>query len=274
MGIVLEPFVHRKKRYLEIEQWQQAVPDLIAGFTTRLNGRSKAPYTSLNVGFHVDDDDETVKANRQLLAHDFQFPLSRWVSTEQVHGNSIQKVTSADAGKGAESYETALPGIDGIYTAERQLLLTSVYADCVPLYFLAKEKPLVGLAHAGWRGTVKQIAPLMIEKWVKEEKIAINSIEVVIGPCISKEAYEVDQKVIDAVDACLLDQRKRPYVKRTNGAYLLDLRNLNKLLLMQAGLREEQILSSSICTATDARMFSHRHEGGKTGRMMSFIGLR
>ena len=270
----MEPFVQQHNRYLEIEQWQQAVPQLIAGFSTRQDGYSDAPYDSLNVGFHVGDDKEQVKENRALLAHDIGFPLASWVGSEQVHEATIRKVLTDDAGKGADCLETALSSIDGLYTNERNLLLTSLYADCVPLYFMAPNYGFIGLAHAGWRGTVKRIGPAMLQHWIKEESIPISEIRVAIGPCISQAAYEVDEMVITAVNQCLTDEMKRPYINQGNGSFLLDLRELNKQFLLSEGLLEEQILVSSICTATDKRMFSHRSEGGKTGRMMSFIGLR
>lgn len=272
----MEPFVHKHRRYLEIEQWQQAVPQLIVGFSTRNDGNSHAPYHSLNVGFHVGDDKEKVRANRLVLAEDIGVPLSQWIGSEQVHEATIRKVSSADAGKGADCLETALSGTDGLYTADRNLLLTSLYADCVPLFFLAPKHQLIGLAHAGWRGTVQQIGPAMLDKWTKEENIPLADIHVAIGPCISQAAYEVDQQVLTAVEDVyeVSDTTEIPYTDQGDGAYLLDLRELNKQLLVKAGLRKDQMLVSSICTATDKRMFSHRAEGGKTGRMLSFIGLR
>lgn len=269
----MEPFVQRQERFFEIAVWKR-IPDLVAGFSTRLHGVSETPYAELNVGFHVGDDRKNVLLNRQLLANDLRFPLDRWVCGEQVHRNRIQKVTARDAGKGAIALETSLRGVDGLYTAERNLLLTCLFADCVPIYFLENEKPLIGIAHAGWRGTVQKIAVNMIDCWIKEEGVRPENIEVVIGPAISKQQYEVDQNVIAHVDECLTEEDKRPYDKKENGNYLLDLRELNKQLLVEAGLKEEQIKLSSLCTATDRRFFSHRRDRGKTGRMIGFIGRR
>ncbi|NEU29451.1 peptidoglycan editing factor PgeF [bacterium LRH843] len=269
----MEPFIHKHKRYLSLDLWQQAVPNLVAGFSTRLDGKSDVPFNGLNVGFHVGDSKEKVRDNRHLLAHDLNFALTQWVGSEQVHEASIRKVTQVDAGRGSDCLDTALPRTDGIYTAEQNLLLTSLYADCVPLYFCAPKHQLIGLAHAGWRGTVQLIGPKMIRLWNELEHIPLKDIQVVIGPCISQAAYEVDEKVIKEVNACLVDKNDLPY-ERLNDKYVLDLRKLNKQLLMNEGLSEQNICVSSICTTADKRMFSHRAEGGKTGRMMSFIGLR
>jgi len=270
----IEPFVQQSAMHFIIEPWQQTVPSLIAGFSTRDGGVSAGPYSSLNLGFHVGDDQESVRQNRERLAEQLTFPLSRWVGTEQVHEASVKKVSLADAGKGAATLETAIAGTDALYTAEENLLLTSLYADCVPLFFLAPDQRLIGLAHAGWRGTVKGIARAMVSRWQADEGVDPADVRVVIGPCISQSAYEVDERVIDAVRQSLTLAAEQTYTACGNDKYMLDLRLVNKQLLLEAGVRADHILLSSICTAGDERMFSHRADGGKTGRMMSFIGLR
>ncbi|GAE24165.1 hypothetical protein JCM9140_75 [Halalkalibacter wakoensis JCM 9140] len=271
----MDPFVQRNKRYLEIEQWHQSFPNLIVGFSTRDGGEGTFPYSSLNLGFHVGDDPQIVKQNRQRLAEDLGIPLCNWVGTEQVHEAVIHKVTTIDRGFGSDCLETAIKRTDGIYTREKNILLTSLYADCVPLYFFSPKDHVVGLAHAGWRGTVQNIGPAMINKWTKEENVPVEHIHVAIGPCISSVAYEVDQKVVSEVENVWPSHIKsQPYQSLPNGKFLLDLREVNKQLLIQAGVREEQIILSSICTANDVRMFSHRAEEGKTGRLMSFIGFK
>ncbi|WP_332690075.1 peptidoglycan editing factor PgeF [Halalkalibacter lacteus] len=271
----MEPFVQTKERYLTIKEWQQAHPHLIVGFSTRRGGQSNEPYNSLNLGFHVGDDLENVRQNRRLLANDIQFPMTRWIGSEQVHGSTIKKVTQIEAGFGSEDLDTAIASTDGMYTFEKNLLLTSLYADCVPLYFFAPSHGAIGLAHAGWRGTVQNIGSAMIKRWTVEEGIPLNDIHVAIGPCISQLAYEVDQKVIKEVEKCWPnDLAHLPYMKQSNEKYLLDLREVNKELMRKEGIKQGQIFVSAVCTADDERMFSHRAEAGRTGRLMSFIGFR
>lgn len=250
-------------------------PKLQVGFTTRNGGNSFPPYESFNMGYHVGDLEERVTLNRNRLAKELSFPLVTWIGTEQIHDAHIQKVTSEDAGKGSVDLHSAIKGIDGIYTAETNILLTSLYADCVPLYFYSEKAQLVGLAHAGWRGTVKQISVRMLNHWIETEKVAIEDIQIAIGPCISSQAYEVNTTVIEAIDACFEDGSKEHlYQKLAEDKYLLDLRAVNKQLLINNGIQESQVIESKLCTANDNRLYSHRFEGGKTGRMMSFIGLR
>ncbi|MDT8859108.1 peptidoglycan editing factor PgeF [Alkalihalobacillus sp. MEB130] len=271
----MEPFIQKCERYVSIEPWHQAFPRLISGFSTRNGGNSQSPYTSLNLGFHVGDEPEVVRRNRSLLASDLNMELTRWVGTEQVHEATIKKVTNNDVGLGSESIETAIKSTDGIYTLEKNILLTSLYADCVPLYFYAPHYNAVGLAHAGWRGTVQNIASGMITMWAENEGIPLEDIHVAIGPCISQQAYEVDEKVIAEVDKVWPeDLPYKPYNPSRDQKFFLDLREVNKQLIIEAGVQESKVLVSAICTAEDKRMFSHRAESGKTGRLMSFIGLR
>jgi YfiH family protein len=270
----VDAFVQKNKRYFLIQPWSAAHPHLVAGFTTRDGGQSQSPYTSFNLGFHVGDKEEDVLANRLLLANDIEIPIANWVGSEQVHESNIEKVTMKDAGKGSKSLDSAISKTDGLYTFEQNLLLTSLYADCVPLYFFAPKHGALGLTHAGWRGTVQNIGAKMIRTWYEMEGIPLEDIRVAIGPCISRNSYEVDKKVIKELETCWPKQVSHlPYIEQPNEKYLLDLRKVNKELLLQEGIQSENIIVSSLCTAMDDRLFSHRAEEGKTGRMMSFIGL-
>lgn len=261
-----------ERSLLLIKNWEKE--NVIAGITTRHGGVSKTPYRSLNVGFHVGDRHENVLKNRNLLAEKLGFPLNRWVLGEQSHGNKIFKVKKEDGGKGALSLNSAVPDVDGLYTKARNVLLAALYADCVPLYFFAKQHDLIGIAHAGWRGTVSNIAGRMVEAW-KKEGIDPAHIEVIIGPSIGQCCYEVDEKVISEVRKLALNEEPQLIRQHRRGKYMLNLQLLNKLLLIRAGVHETNIFQSSMCTSCfTSTFFSHRKERGQTGRMMAFIGLR
>ncbi|MDV2685348.1 peptidoglycan editing factor PgeF [Alkalihalophilus lindianensis] len=269
-----EPFIQQKSTFLAIDCWQKENSSLVAGFTTREGGVSQPPFDSLNVGFHVNDLDEDVQKNRELIAEALSFPLNQWVGSEQVHKATIKKVTKEHQGLGSRSLQDAISATDGLYTKESGILLTSLYADCVPLIFYAKNQGIIGVAHAGWKGTVQLIGPKMISLWQDREGVPLEDIQVAIAPCISGNAYEVDDLPIESVLKVFPEAvEKKIYTENERGRYQLDLRLLNAELLISAGLKREQLLISSICTANDPRMYSYRADGGKTGRMMSFIGL-
>ncbi|MFD0049227.1 peptidoglycan editing factor PgeF [Actinomycetes bacterium NPDC127524] len=269
-----EPFQLKNQQSFTIESWNSQHPGLIAGFTTKNGGAGKGHFQSLNMGFHVGEDAEDTAANRRILARQIDFPISRWIGAEQTHETALIKAKPEDAGKGAAEYESSFKRTDGFFTRDKNILLTLCFADCVPLYFIAPKHGMVGAAHAGWKGTVGGIAKNMAEAW-KEEGISPEDIFAVIGPSICKECYKVDSRVMDKVQKLLEENDEKPYNLISEGQYKLDLKELNKIILMKAGVPGSQIEVSSYCTSCDSDLFfSHRRDNGKTGRLMSFIGWK
>lgn len=270
----MEPFVLQKQSFFSIQPWTDQFTGLTAGMTTKNDGESKEPYLSLNLGFHVGDELASVCANREKLGTQLEFPLQDWVGAEQTHDIHIRKVSKADRGKGSISYDDSFKNTDGFYTNEPGILLTLCYADCVPLFFIAPKKRMVGVAHAGWKGTVKQIAAHMIELW-RQEGIESKDIFVAIGPSICEKCYIVDKHVIDLVQNILEDVEEKPYNLITAGQYSLNLQKTNKLLLEKAGVPAQNIVVTGYCSSCDhSQFFSHRRDHGQTGRMLSFIGWK
>lgn len=133
---------------------------------------------------------------------------------------------------------------------------------------------MIGAAHAGWKGTVGQIAKRMVTAW-GEEGITPEQIFVVIGPSICEKCYIVDKRVIDLVENTLEDGGMLPYTLIKEGQYSLDLRELNRKILLSAGVPDRNILSTGFCTSCDKKQFfSHRRAEGRAGRMLSFIGWK
>jgi YfiH family protein len=270
-----EPFIQQSEQYMSIPSWEVANSKLVAGFTTKTGGVSKGPFTSFNMGLHVFDQDEAVRENKEILARSIHFPLSKWVGCDQVHDAQIEKINETSIGKGVTSYDTAVPKTDGIYTDKEDILLTLCFADCVPLYFYSPNHSLIGLAHAGWKGTVRDIGGKMVQRWM-EEGVSPSEIQAAIGPSISSIAYIVDDYVLGQVKG-ILPKEIFPtvYKEYSQGQYSLDLKLINRELLLLAGVPRENISCSSYCTSThDKLFFSHRRDNGKTGRMMSFIGMK
>lgn len=254
---------------LMLNKW----PDVIAGFTTKQGGFSKPPFASFNLGLHVGDDASFVGRNRRKLAEQLSVPLEKWVCCEQTHDSRIEKVTVRDAGKGALRLETAIADTDGLYTKETGILLALCFADCVPLYFVAPKHGMIGLAHAGWKGTVKNIAGNMVRLWHEREGIPLEEIVIVIGPAIGSCCYVVDDRVVDAAQKVLGTGEVLPFREVSVGQYALDLKELNRLLLIKEGVQHIQV--SHYCTSCETNLFfSHRRDNGRTGRMMAFIGRK
>ncbi|NRD78796.1 peptidoglycan editing factor PgeF [Bacillus sp. BRMEA1] len=270
----MEPFALTNESFLTIENWMKAYSGLVAGMSTKLGGKSKGSFESLNLGFHVADHGEDVFHNRETLADLLEFPLASWVGAEQIHDVHIRKVTKADRGKGSDAYDHAFKATDGFYTNEEGILLTLCFADCIPLFFLAPKARMIGTAHAGWKGTVGQIGKQMVDAWINEG-IKPEEILVAIGPSICEKCYIVDDRVINLVENILEDVDRKPYNQIRDGQYSLDLKLLNKLVLLKAGVLDENIIMTQYCSSCDHELFfSHRRDNGSTGRMLSFIGWK
>ncbi|MEC1079193.1 peptidoglycan editing factor PgeF [Bacillus safensis] len=271
-----DPFQQKSPYAMTIHDWTNMTcsgKEVLAGFTTKNGGFSLPPYQSLNTGLHVGDDASSVQMNRQVIADAAAVPLSDWVFADQTHEDRILKVTKEQRGRGSLHYHEALPGTDGLYTSETNMMLALCFADCVPLYFLAPQNGLIGTAHAGWKGTVKQIGAKMVDVWVSQEDAKADHIQVVIGPSIGS-CYIVDDAVMDQVKQ-LPFSTEDVYSEISPGQYKIDLKTLNKNVLLHAGIKEENIHVSSMCTScNDQLFFSHRRDQGKTGRMMSFVGFK
>ncbi|MDQ0059415.1 peptidoglycan editing factor PgeF [Paenibacillus harenae] len=264
-----------------LSEWGKANPDLTAGFTGRNGGVSGGQWRSLNVGLHVGDDAAVVVANRQRLADAIDWPFEAWTCAEQVHGNKVYKVTSADKGKGKLSLDDVIPDCDAIMTNEPNVLLTSFYADCVPLYFYDPEHGAVALAHAGWRGTVRRIAEETIRAMEKAYGSKPEALMAAIGPAIDSCCYEVDGVVIEQVEKVIaslgLSAETADIVlqKSDNGKAHINLKEINRQIMIKAGILPIHIELTKWCTGCRRDLFfSHRMENGLTGRMASWIGIR
>ncbi|MFC7061288.1 peptidoglycan editing factor PgeF [Halobacillus seohaensis] len=245
--------------------------DVVAGMTSRDDGYSDVPFASLNMGLHVSDESNKVLQNRKSVANELQFPMDDWVMGEQVHGTSVKVVTPAYKGKGAFHHKEAVSGVDGLITKETDILLTAFYADCVPLFFIEPESGWLGIAHAGWKGSVNEMAKKMVDSLI-EWNVKPEAIFLTIGPCISQKHYEVDQHVIDHISDVY-----RPLVsqKTSTNKFNLDLKELNKLIAIDSGILSENIEITNFCTyEEEASFFSHRRDHGQTGRMLAYIGRK
>jgi len=270
-----EPFLLEDVSYFTIPQWKMLNKDLVVGFTTKNDGSSSGQFQSLNVGLHVYDDKKTVVENRETVARKLSIPLSKWICAEQVHDNRIERVTSKQIGSGASNYQTSIPQTDGLYTNESNILLSLFFADCVPIFFFSPKHHMVGLVHAGWKGTVKNITGIFLKKWTKIEGILPNDIYVAIGPSIRACCYKVDCKVIKEVDKLFSTNSSKYYQQIEEEQYLLNLQKINKDICLLHGVPRENIVESLYCTSCQTNyFFSHRRDKGKTGRMMSFIGFK
>lgn len=243
-------------------------------FTARSGGCSEGDFKSLNMGMSTEDEPEHVLENyRRVSKAVFGAELSQCVISKQVHKTDIAVVTKADLGNGLTESQKYTE-IDGLLTDEPEALLATVYADCTPLFFADPERKVVGVAHAGWRGTVGKIGLKMVEKMVAQYGSERKDILVGIGPTIGPCCYRVKEDVAMQFKRAFPDSsRILEYVGE--GEYKLNLWEANKASVMESGVPELNVELDSHCTSCNEELFySYRRDQGKTGRMAAMIKLK
>jgi YfiH family protein len=245
---------------------------LLACCTERTGGVSEGRYGELNLAFHVGDDPAAVTTNRERLAAALDVSLDSFVVAQQVHQGHVEVVTDAHRGRGARSDDDAVPAADALITKQAGIVLAVMTADCVPVIVFDPTLPAVGIAHAGWAGTLLHITRRTVEKMRAEFGSDPRSLVAAVGPSIGPATYEVRRDVADLVrgEFAGLDVLR----SQCEGAYLFDLWASNVGDLVDAGLSPVNIEVAGIDTYADgARFYSHRRDG-QTGRFMALAMLR
>ncbi len=243
--------------------------------TTRMDGYSHKPYNSLNLGFHVGDDSNTVVKNRKRVANSTGIPLENFTTSQQIHTDNIEIIFENRRGCGANDYKTAVAAADAMVTSVQNICLMVLVADCVPIILFDVKKKIIGVVHAGWKGTVLRIAQKMVTLLKEKFGSSGEDILVGIGPSIGPCCYIVDRETIFRTNSVLKEENEIVFHKRHNGKGYFDLWTTNKLQLKKMGIPEKNIEIAGMCTfCNNALFYSHRKEGGTTGRFGVGIMLR
>lgn len=244
-------------------------------FTTKEGGVSKGDFATMNISFTRGDDKEAVLENYRRIAPLFDVELSNIVVSHQTHTTNVRRVTKADGGKGVV-YDRDYEDVDGLITNEKNLVLCTMYADCVPLYFVDVKNQAIGLSHSGWKGTAGQMGKRTLERMEEEFGTKPEDVYVAIGPSICMDCYEVSSDVIDAFKLVFSKEEMEVICyQKENGKYQLDLWKANEIILLNAGVLKEHIEVTRLCTHCNSdRMFSHRKTGDKRGNLGAFLCLK
>lgn len=245
------------------------------GFSTKLGGVSHGKFATMNFTFTRGDDPDHVKENYKRMADALEVEQDKMVLSYQTHTTNVRTVTHDDAGKGI-CKERDYKDVDGLITNVPGMTLVTFYADCVPLYFLDPIHRAIGLSHSGWRGTVKRMGAVTIEKMTAEYGTRPEDLITCIGPSICRDCYEVGGEVADEFRKAF-DQSywKELLYDNGNGKYQLDLWRANEIIMLESGVRQENIQITDICTHCNPDyLFSHRAAGNERGNMAAFLALK
>lgn len=286
-------------------------PWVLHAFSTRVKGVSPAPVAGLNLG-HVDGDKpKNVGRNRELFFAALGATKFSLAEVHQVHSTLIYEVARGKKGNleyrpsgypALQGWRTAKPAGDALLTRLPGVLLSVRAADCMPVLLADPRQRAVAAIHAGWRGALAGV----VEKTVGEMMRIFGSrpadLLAAVGPCIRACCYQVGEEVVNAFCGRYAngeeffipaphDKVEKEISRRYPLLFLskqppghgpdsvpsmhLDLPAVGLHQLRRAGLKNSRIQVADFCTACRTDLFfSHRKEGGRTGRMMAVIGIR
>ncbi|PKM76321.1 MAG: peptidoglycan editing factor PgeF [Firmicutes bacterium HGW-Firmicutes-15] len=257
-------------QFISLQAWLKEGINM--AFSARTEGVSNGAYKSLNMGLHVGDTADLVLENRRRYLSIFNADLDDMVACQQVHGNEVRRVNCIDRGKGARSLDEVIMNCDAMITNEPGIYLMSFYADCIPVYFYDPINRAIGMAHSGWKGTMKKIVVNTLEAMYKEFNTCANEVQIFIGPGIGFCCFEIQSDLLAKVKAEF--NSFHDIINNKNGLITWDLQETNLQLLKQEGVNPLNISTCKLCTACCADIFySYRRENGDTGRMGALIGM-
>ncbi len=236
-----------------------------AGISLRCGGVSKTPYTSLNLASHVGDNPAAVSQNRQLFSAHTGIKALKYC--RQIHSDAVINAdTVATLYWNVENQNGFEKTGDALISAQRGETLGIFTADCIPIFIMDVASPAIGIVHAGWRGTLARIAVKTLAEMKTQFGTITENCFIHLGPSIQQCCYTVSPD--------LISQFVKHFGSTLHNGLNLSLQTANYCQLVDVGVTSESISISPFCTAccTD-NFYSHRAEGGQTGRMFSFIQL-
>ena len=236
-------------------------------FTTRFGGVSRGYLDSLNIGIHRGDDWENVLKNYEILGNALGFDIHNLVLSHQTHTDTVTRVGKPETGAGLFTPE--LPECDALITNEPGVALAIFTADCTPILLHDPVTGAVGAAHAGWRGTASAIAGKTVAAMTRAYGCDPANIRAAIGPNIGPCCFQTDRDVPDAMLEAF-GEAAMPFIRQQEDKYYVNLKEINALVLQQAGVRQIDI--SRDCTVCQShRFWSHRVTHGLRGSQGAII---
>jgi YfiH family protein len=240
---------------------------LLHFITTREGGVSEGSHHSFNLSKRVNDNPTNVKKNREILAGCFNIPSHNLILTSQTHEDKVAVIDKQLLEKPEEERDDLLFGVDAMVTNLKGVCLCILTADCASVILYDTYNKAVGVAHAGWKGTVKKIAAKTFHSMAVNYGSKPENIIAAIGPCISGDSFEVGEEVAlefynvfgNNPDIVL---RKPEWPKPH-----VDIVKANAQVLTDVGIKIENIEFSNVCTYQNPDIFfsARRKADGRFG---------
>lgn len=245
-------------------------PEITAFSTTRHGGYGTGTYGEWNINCYSGDDPGAIRANREALLRELGIEDSELIMPHQTHGTDGIVIEEQFFSLTHEERIAALDGRDYIATAIRGICIGVSTADCVPVLLYSSSGGVAIAMHAGWRGTLQRISSKAVREVSEYYGVSPSSFRAVIGPSISREAFEVGDEVWEAFRDAGFNMQD--ISERIRDRWHIDLWRTNRDELIAAGVKPENISISGICTwSRHEDFFSARREGINSGRIFSAI---
>ena len=241
------------------------------GFSTREGGITvDPPKASLNLSWTRCGSPEEVIANFKIFAEGAGIDYDDMAVVNHEHGANVLRIAHEHRGRGF--YKDPLPPCDGIITDDPTVTLVTSHADCGAYFFYDPVHRAIGMAHAGWKGTLLRIGAEMARRMAEEFDTDPSDIIAATGPCICRDCFEVDADLGEKFQS----EFGYPGISRPGrqGKAYVDLELAAAVQFVEAGIRPESITLMNACTYENRRhFFSHRRDKGITGSLASYIKI-
>lgn len=240
---------------------------VIHAFTTRTGGNTPDPMATFSLGTSgYSELKNYVEENRKRVCDVLGLNSEKIIIPDQKHTNNIKVVSNVN---------DDVANTDGLITAIPGLVLMLLFADCTPIILHATDKNILGVIHAGWRGTAKKIAQEAIRIMVTQFNVDAKQVKACIGQAIGSCCYEVSLEVAEELKTSVNENHANIFINSPNDKekILVDLKRLNAQQLLEMGVREIDVIDK--CTSCNVDIFySYRAENGKTGRHSAIASLK
>ena len=248
-------------------------PRFLHAFFGRIGGVSPAPYGTLNVGALSGDSPGNVAENLRRVAAVLGFRGDEIIAARQIHGSAVIRVQRDHGPRSLFRCANAFEG-DALITDEPGICLGILTADCLPVLLVDTVRGVAGAAHAGWRGTLANVAGATVRAMEEAYGSRPEDLLAALGPAIGPCCYRVGEEVAQAF--LQQDPRLAPFIRHTSDdGRTLDLAGINRKLLIDLGLQSGHIFMTGLCTRCNCHaFFSVRAAPDPTGRQVALVGLR
>ena len=245
--------------------WKPAM-HILAGTTLR----DPAQKECFDLALHTNHNADSILENRTVLANTLDTKASDWVFAKQTHSDHIYKVESKDKGKGAFAFNDGIDDCDALYTRESDIGIGVFHADCVAVLLYDPYTNIIAAIHSGWQGSVKEITRKCVERLSQQEGVDHSHLLAYISCAIGFKSFEVGNEVVDQIASMSFDTAR--FIQRiSKEKALIDNKGLNEQMLINCGVRKENITVNPNDTFFDNDAFFSYRRDKQCGRHLSYI---